>query len=601
MSIPGAAAGAPLSFSDDDRRLGYVRDGAQVALLDLTAGHELRRLIADEMQDSVADPDKAYRSMDFSPDGRWLAAGGDSGVHLWDLATATEIATLPVPQPSISYQQPVKVAFTSDGAGIVSVDGRGLQRWPFKVDATASQLDIGPPQAISRNVRNFFTLSDTRLLGVNWSREEVVLLDPVTDDIQVAVPQSTLTSSALHPDGKWLATASWHEPGVKVWNAGTGELLRSLPTVCPATVTLSPDGQLLVVGMPDEFWVFETTSWEILYKLPRFLGGGLPGHASFNDEGNLLAINHSFATLQLVNPKSGQPIADLQPPHEERLGYFGFSRDGSKLAVRYVTTEAIEVWDLRSIRRQLAELGLDWGLPPYPQSEEKQMTPMATVTVDAGRGPTGLGPPNEFTLAQRHVRKGQEFQAEGKYRDALAEYDKALELWPRGMLLNNVAWFLVTCPDETVRDPKRAAELAEKFLEVAPDDGAVWHTLAVARYRSGDWTGAITALERSMKLIADSHEGFITFFLAMSHWQLGNHEEAQKWYKKAVEWTDKHEPDDEELRAFRAEAAELLGIEEEPSPDASPSTKNESTPQAKSEKSNSNGDAAASTKRAGNE
>jgi hypothetical protein len=47
----------------------------------------------------------------------------------------------------------------------------------------------------------------------------------------------------------------------------------------------------------------------------------------------------------------------------------------------------------------------------------------------------------------------------------------------------------------------------------------------------------------------------------MAHWQLDQEEEARKWYDEAVAWMDKNRPQNEELRRFRAEAAELLGIE----------------------------------------
>ena len=51
------------------------------------------------------------------------------------------------------------------------------------------------------------------------------------------------------------------------------------------------------------------------------------------------------------------------------------------------------------------------------------------------------------------------------------------------------------------------------------------------------------------------------FFMAMSHRQLGNRDEARKWYDQGVEWMEKNSPNNEELRGFRAEATELLGIE----------------------------------------
>jgi hypothetical protein len=46
----------------------------------------------------------------------------------------------------------------------------------------------------------------------------------------------------------------------------------------------------------------------------------------------------------------------------------------------------------------------------------------------------------------------------------------------------------------------------------------------------------------------------------MAHWQLGGKSEARKWYDQGVQWMEKHKPHDDELRRFRAEAAQLLGI-----------------------------------------
>jgi hypothetical protein len=50
------------------------------------------------------------------------------------------------------------------------------------------------------------------------------------------------------------------------------------------------------------------------------------------------------------------------------------------------------------------------------------------------------------------------------------------------------------------------------------------------------------------------------FFLAMAHWRLDAKDESRQWFDKAVAWMEQHSPDDEELKRFRAEAAELLGV-----------------------------------------
>ena len=83
----------------------------------------------------------------------------------------------------------------------------------------------------------------------------------------------------------------------------------------------------------------------------------------------------------------------------------------------------------------------------------------------------------------------------------------------------------------------------------------------MAHYRYGEWKPAIQALRKSMDLRkgGDSSDWF---FLAMAHWRLGEKDQARQWYDRAVEWMEKNRAKDEELRGFRAEAAEQLGIKD---------------------------------------
>src|SRR5262249_40811383 len=69
------------------------------------------------------------------------------------------------------------------------------------------------------------------------------------------------------------------------------------------------------------------------------------------------------------------------------------------------------------------------------------------------------------------------------------------------------------------------------------------------------------ALDKSMEL-----QGYVSdwFFLAMAHWQLGDKERAQKWYRAAILWMHGHKSTDDNLRRFRAEAAALLELPEQP-------------------------------------
>jgi tetratricopeptide (TPR) repeat protein/serine/threonine protein kinase len=148
-----------------------------------------------------------------------------------------------------------------------------------------------------------------------------------------------------------------------------------------------------------------------------------------------------------------------------------------------------------------------------------------------------------------------------QYEKAFADFNKAIELDAKyAAAYDHLAWILCIWPDRTRWKPGRAIELAKKAVELAPN-GDHWNTLGAAHYRAGDWKAAITALEKSIKLRkgGDSNDWF---FLAMAHWKLDERGKARQWYDKAVEWMEKNQPNNEELRRFRAEAGELLGVKE---------------------------------------
>jgi tetratricopeptide (TPR) repeat protein len=157
-----------------------------------------------------------------------------------------------------------------------------------------------------------------------------------------------------------------------------------------------------------------------------------------------------------------------------------------------------------------------------------------------------------------HRNLGFALQAQGKLGEAIACIKEVVEIDPGAVSNNHLAWLLVSCPEPQFRDAPQAVKLAKRAVELGPDVGHYWCTLGVAHYRAGDWRAAATALEKARMLNGATFLSFDAFFLAMSHWRLGNQEAARRWYDQAIEWMDKYMPQDEELRRFRAEAAELL-------------------------------------------
>jgi serine/threonine protein kinase/Flp pilus assembly protein TadD len=171
--------------------------------------------------------------------------------------------------------------------------------------------------------------------------------------------------------------------------------------------------------------------------------------------------------------------------------------------------------------------------------------------------------------ALAHVNLGIALREKGLLEEAVAAYRAAIPLAGVDVRLradvadglNHLAWHFANAAEPKSRAPARAVELAKQGVELSPHDCDCWNTLGAAHYHAGDWKSAVEALERSISLRKGA-DSFDHFFLAMAHWQMGHKDEAHKSYQQAVRWMDRNKPDDEDLRRFRTEAAELLGVKE---------------------------------------
>jgi serine/threonine protein kinase/tetratricopeptide (TPR) repeat protein len=167
-------------------------------------------------------------------------------------------------------------------------------------------------------------------------------------------------------------------------------------------------------------------------------------------------------------------------------------------------------------------------------------------------------------LAVAYANLGRLWLDQKRFQDADHVYREGLETVPDSPALNNaVAWLRATCADARLRDPKHAVKLAQKAVALAPGKATYQGTLGVAQYRAAEHAAAVTALEKAIHLHGAGNpyaSAINALFLAMAQWQLGQKEEARKWYGQAVQLMEKSRPQDEELRRFHAEAGELLEI-----------------------------------------
>jgi tetratricopeptide (TPR) repeat protein len=256
--------------------------------------------------------------------------------------------------------------------------------------------------------------------------------------------------------------------------------------------------------------------------------------------------------IRLLELATDRELARLADPNQDAPNFLAFTPDGGKLLVSSDFAHAFHVWDLRAIRAQLAEMGLDWDSPPLPPAPPVSPEPIQ-IQVDLGNFQ------NLADAVKRVQQAGGNVQAKG----ALTALREAVQLAPEyATPHNNLAWLLLTGPKE-LRDSAQALVEARKAVELEPWQWSYSNTLGVALYRNEKFAEAIPALERSLREQRGQADAFDLFFLAMCHHRLDDAARAKDCHERGKQWFQKHKGKLSarwvaELAAFQAESESVL-------------------------------------------
>jgi serine/threonine protein kinase/WD40 repeat protein len=532
-----------LHFSPDDRLLASGIDGAKLKLWEVAPSCGYRTLV----RDPVLGKPPRHEGCAVSPKAPLLAVAMSDGlVGLWDLTDGHPLTFLPA-------EDAHTVLFERTGQ-LLTNGPSGVREFPIEIDSTVpSLIRIGKAQKLplpgSQN--HFASSADGQVLAVSGRHPGALVWHRNLGKPPIPLTHEDARSVAVSPDGVWVATGS-HGASLetKVWKASDGALVKSLPSDRGNAVGFSPDGHWLATAGGGGVRLWRVPSWE---EGPQIAGNW----CAFSPDSRILAVVTGDGAIGLVNPATGHEYARLEDPFQGHGAAATFSPDGTQLVVNDFG-QLIHVWDLRAIREQLAERGLDWDLPPYPPKDDAKA--VAHLRVD-----------DEYSFGLWEFPSKRPYWAGALGRWDIAAYDfsRLVQLDPKNAVYqNDLAWLRANCPDPKQRDLAQALEMAKKAVTLSPDRAPMHHTLGVAYYRVGAWKEAIAALQTSREL-RDGGDSYEAFFLAMAHWQMGRKDEAQRWYAKAVQWIEEHEQhglntvdekDKElELRSIRTEAAELLG------------------------------------------
>ncbi len=355
----------------------------------------------------------------FSPDGKQIVTGGMSGeVRVWDVATHECLREFSPDTHSLWA-----ASFTPDGKTLMLAGTHGIQFWNTETwriinhfsGKLASLSGDGNTVAISESSPFYFEEAGAvRIL--NWRTGETLR--------QFSQPGRR---PALSPDGHRLAVAGAARD-ILLWDADSGELLRTLPTERSVwSLNFSPDGRRLV----STGWAGDALVWDLgSDAAPHTISANHLNLWSvlFSPDGSMILTTSSDQTARLWDAVTLEPKAVLHG-HANEVWCAAFSRDGKMLATGG-KDQNVMLWQ--------PEFAIQKAAIPYENESKPIFSPAGEHLFAVQPGGTARG--KVWTLPAMTAsapfpapgRKAAGFSRDGQLVAILSDDEGALEFWPAG-------------------------------------------------------------------------------------------------------------------------------------------------------------------------
>ena len=275
--------------------------------------------------------------MAYSPDGRWVASGGeDNTVRVWNArAGGDSVRTLRGHASVVS-----RVAFGPDGQHLASYDfcraGSSIVVWDLESRQIVRHCgryfksggeEWGGPICFSPDGRHLATGDDAgRIRILDWAGDR--------DEVDIPAHNQIVTALAYSPDGRLLASGGgFSREDVRLWNPATGQPAGSLAGhhAWISVLQFSGDGRQLLSASADQ----TIAVWDVsARRLIRRLRGHLDEvHSLVVDErrANLISGARDGTLARWEIDKLGEHALRFDLPGEYRQPAYGGR--GSEIAV----------------------------------------------------------------------------------------------------------------------------------------------------------------------------------------------------------------------------------------------------------------------------
>ncbi len=345
-------------------------------------------------------------SANFSPDGkRIVTASNDTTARIWDFS-GKQIAEFK------GHQNVVNSAnFSPDGKRIVTAsadtitiiwDLPGKQITEFK-----GHQNVVNSANFSPDGKRIVTASSDSTAGIwNLSGNQIG---------ELTGHQDIVKSANFSPDGQRIVTAS-SDKTARIWDLSGKQITEELKghESFVNSANFSPDGQRIVTASSDK----TARIWDLSGKEIAQLKGheSSVNSATFSPDGQRIVTASSDKTARIWD-LSGKEIAQLKG-HQESVYSANFSPDGQRIVTASADTTA-RIWRVDKNLDELLFRSCQWV------SDYLVTHPQELLKLEICQDKSRLKAAATFL-----VQKGEKLATEGNIKDAVADFETALQLSP---------------------------------------------------------------------------------------------------------------------------------------------------------------------------